>query len=160
MKTTLTVIGKPIAQGSMQASPYIDAQSGRMRASVRPNNKRDLDYYRADIHNAWDHTIPDPPPVIEGPVLLHCTFVFARPAHHFFPINSRRSQMELRPSAPYYVDRSPDLDKLLRAVCDALTGRAYKDDRQVVQLHGSKTYGPMCYTTIEVMAMDDLKEEK
>ena len=34
----------------------------------------------------------------------------------------------------------PDLDKLIRAVCDSLTGIAYKDDSQVVSLHAQKTY--------------------
>lgn len=36
----------------------------------------------------------------------------------------------------------PDLDKLLRAVLDALTGIAYQDDSQVVQVTTSKVYGP------------------
>ena len=35
----------------------------------------------------------------------------------------------------------PDLDKLCRAVLDALTGIAYKDDQQVVSLFATKSYG-------------------
>jgi Holliday junction resolvase RusA-like endonuclease len=36
----------------------------------------------------------------------------------------------------------PDLDKLLRAVMDALTNVAYIDDSQVVSVATSKAYGP------------------
>ena len=36
---------------------------------------------------------------------------------------------------------APDLDKLIRAVLDALTGIAYDDDGQVVSIHAHKIYG-------------------
>lgn len=36
----------------------------------------------------------------------------------------------------------PDLDKLLRAVLDALTNVAYQDDSQVVSVTTAKVYGP------------------
>lgn len=47
---------------------------------------------------------------------------------------------------PKTVDRDspsvkPDLDKLVRAVFDALTGIAYLDDAQVIKLEASKEYG-------------------
>jgi crossover junction endodeoxyribonuclease RusA len=35
----------------------------------------------------------------------------------------------------------PDLDKLIRAVLDSLTGVAYEDDQQVVRLMAQKAYG-------------------
>lgn len=149
MKTTLTISGKPVPQGSMTASPFMDGKTGRMRASMRPNNARDLYYYRADIQSAWEHTIPEPP-IIEGPVILNLKFVFARPQSHYLPVNKKRSEPELRADAPEYVQGHPDLDKLCRSVMDALTQRAYKDDKQVVRLNASKAWGPMCYTTIEV----------
>lgn len=36
---------------------------------------------------------------------------------------------------------APDLDKLIRAALDALTGVAYLDDGQVVEIHAHKIYG-------------------
>ncbi|MDP7337683.1 MAG: RusA family crossover junction endodeoxyribonuclease [Vicinamibacterales bacterium] len=36
--------------------------------------------------------------------------------------------------------KKPDLDKLTRAVLDALTGVLFKDDSQVVEIVASKTY--------------------
>ena len=35
----------------------------------------------------------------------------------------------------------PDLDKLIRAVLDGLTGVAFEDDSQVILIQSSKTYG-------------------
>jgi crossover junction endodeoxyribonuclease RusA len=61
-----------------------------------------------------------------GPVALHATFFLPRPK-----------------SVPAHVEhdiKKPDLDKLLRAVNDALSGVAYVDDNQVVDCHGYKRY--------------------
>src|SRR3989337_562709 len=38
-------------------------------------------------------------------------------------------------------DKRPDLDKLVRAVLDALTGIVFRDDAQVVRMFASKDYG-------------------
>lgn len=37
--------------------------------------------------------------------------------------------------------KAPDLDKLARAICDALTGVVYRDDNQVCELVIAKRYG-------------------
>jgi crossover junction endodeoxyribonuclease RusA len=63
------------------------------------------------------------------PVSLTLTFVFARPKAHF------------RANAPQHcVTRIGDLDKLCRAVCDALTGIAYDDDSQVFSINAERRY--------------------
>jgi Holliday junction resolvase RusA-like endonuclease len=48
------------------------------------------------------------------------------------------------PQAPAgaHPTRPPDIDKVARALLDALTGIAYTDDAQVVDLIISKRYGP------------------
>ena len=38
-------------------------------------------------------------------------------------------------------DRAPDLDKLVRAALDALTGIVFGDDGQVCELYAHKLYG-------------------
>lgn len=40
-----------------------------------------------------------------------------------------------------YKASAPDLDKLVRAVLDALTGTLYEDDRQVCHIEAHKGYG-------------------
>ena len=44
----------------------------------------------------------------------------------------------------------PDVDKLARALLDALTGVVYHDDGQVVDLHVTKIYGPHTCARITV----------
>lgn len=44
----------------------------------------------------------------------------------------------------------PDADKLLRAIFDALTGLAYADDSQVVDVALMKAYGPSEQVTVTV----------
>ncbi|MBG9357796.1 RusA family crossover junction endodeoxyribonuclease [Corynebacterium diphtheriae] len=39
-------------------------------------------------------------------------------------------------------DQKPDLDKLIRSTCDALTGTAYLDDNQINQITAQKIYTP------------------
>lgn len=62
--------------------------------------------------------------MIDGPVSMQLTFRLTAPK------SVRREHPTVR----------PDLDKLVRAVLDALTGLAYKDDSQVVSIQASKTY--------------------
>ena len=64
-------------------------------------------------------------PPIDGAVQLELTFVLAKP----------KTVKRIYPFV------RPDLDKLCRAVLDALTGIAYKDDQQVVTLNANKIYG-------------------
>lgn len=47
----------------------------------------------------------------------------------------------------------PDLDKLVRAVLDALTGIAYKDDKQVAVIEATRTLAT------SVQAIDDFAEQ-
>jgi crossover junction endodeoxyribonuclease RusA len=39
-----------------------------------------------------------------------------------------------------YPAKKPDVDKLLRAVCDALSGIAFIDDAQIVAIGGTKRW--------------------
>jgi Holliday junction resolvase RusA-like endonuclease len=78
---------------------------------------------------------------ITGAVELGLGFDLPRPVGHFLPVNGRRDQPELRPGAPAYPVVAPDLDKLVRAICDACTDAgAWADDAQVVSLRTAKRY--------------------
>lgn len=49
-----------------------------------------------------------------------------------------------------YPSVRPDIDKLLRAVLDALTSVAYQDDSQVVSVTTTKVYGPSEQVTVTI----------
>jgi Holliday junction resolvase RusA-like endonuclease len=69
------------------------------------------------------------------PMSIAACFVFTRPAS--------------APLRPHHVVK-PDLDKMLRALLDALTGIAYEDDAQVTLIAASKAYGPEAKTEVTV----------
>lgn len=68
-----------------------------------------------------------------GSVDLVVRFYLPRPKRHY-------GARGLRPSAPDAHTQKPDLDKLLRAVLDALTGVAYRDDGQVLLIEAMKLW--------------------
>jgi Holliday junction resolvase RusA-like endonuclease len=80
-------------------------------------------------------------PLLEGPVALEVEFrPAARPASHWLAANARRLLRALRLDAPVWHASAPDIDKLCRAVLDALTSVAWVDDRQVARLVASKRW--------------------
>lgn len=89
-----------------------------------------------------------------GPLRMRVVLVFARPAGHF---GTGRNTGRLKPSAPLYCRTRPDLDKLLRALGDALTGIVFRDDAQIVDVHAEKHYGEPAHAhiTVDELPLDD-----
>ena len=113
------VTGRPVPQGSMKAFARID-RSGLARSAVTSDNPS---------LRSWRHAVGYAvkqlrPPLSSDPVELGLVF--------YLPIPRRR------PAIAH--TRKPDLDKLIRAICDALSGIAYVDDRQIVTIRASKLY--------------------
>jgi len=73
------------------------------------------------------------------PMRLDLVFWFARPASHYGTKNGITYIKSNAPAQPVSA-RLGDIDKLSRAVLDALTGVAYLDDRQVIRLEARKAY--------------------
>jgi Holliday junction resolvase RusA-like endonuclease len=76
---------------------------------------------------------------LAGPVSVAARFTFPRPKSHF---GTGRNEALLKDSAPIWVAKAPDLDKLMRALGDALSGIVIRDDAQIAQQTLSKCYGP------------------
>jgi Holliday junction resolvase RusA-like endonuclease len=78
-----------------------------------------------------------------GVVDVSIAFVFERPKSHL------RANGSLTPKA---LQLPPcDWDNLAKGVCDALTGIAYNDDRQIRQCIVWKDYGRRAETVIEIV---------
>jgi Holliday junction resolvase RusA-like endonuclease len=112
---------------------------------MQHTNKQALMGFRSDVATAWGAA-----PKRSDYVTIVCTFAFARPKSHYLPANSKRPEPVLRIDAPVAHIKPPDIDKLLRAVLDALTGRAYDDDAQVIDVVAMKVWSRDGSTTIEV----------
>lgn len=70
----------------------------------------------------------------DSPVCVEVTAVFAPPLSA-----SRKRRTEMLVSGT--PAKKPDADNILKAVCDALNGFAWKDDAQVIEAHVRKVYG-------------------
>lgn len=120
-----TVPGIPAPQGSKR---YLGTKGGK---GILVESSKRVAPWRADVMyaaiGAHDRQIP-------GALSVTLDFRLPRPKGH-------HGVRGLRPSAPRFPTTKPDLDKLARAVLDALKGIVWIDDSQVVELHASKDYG-------------------
>ena len=97
--------------------------------------------WRSDVRIAAQEARGDRLPVPKpGPIYLTLTFWFPRPKSHY---GTGRNADILKPSAPASMTVKPDIDKLERAILDALTGVLWEDDSQVVHLTATKRYAPL-----------------
>ncbi|MDO5730799.1 RusA family crossover junction endodeoxyribonuclease [Corynebacterium sphenisci] len=117
MTTTMFVPGTPAPQGSKKAM-----MPPRGHRPVLVESSTRLPAWRQAVALIARTRCPQP---ATGPVALEVEFVMPR-----------TRAMRDRP-APPMVQR-PDVDKLLRAVLDGLTGPAFPDDSQVVRLTATK----------------------
>ena len=73
----------------------------------------------------------------DGEIKLGIEFYLIRPKGHY---GTGRNRNYLKPSAPLNHKTKPDLDKLVRAVQDALTKVIWHDDSQIVCVSAAKYY--------------------
>ena len=113
LKDAFFVRGRPVPQGSMKF----------VRPGVMIHSRsQDLALWRADIARNAELFGFKP---IASAVKVELDFIMSKP----------KSAKRAFPSV------KPDLDKLIRAVLDGLTGVAFEDDSQVILIQSSKTYG-------------------
>jgi crossover junction endodeoxyribonuclease RusA len=106
------VHGSPVPQGSMKVIHGRVLHSQGSALAVW----RSLIGWEAKIAGATPHKLP-----------VKITIIFLMPR----PKTVKRNMPTV----------APDLDKLIRGVLDGLTGIAYEDDAQVVEIHARKVYG-------------------
>lgn len=137
-----TVMGTPAPQGSKVRNRF-----GGMRED-NPNTKP----WRAAVADMAASTfdLSDHDDLLVGPVEATAVFVFPRPKSHY---RTGRNAHLLRDAAPDYCAGKPDLDKLARAVGDALTGIVVRDDAQIVRWTLAKVYGAPTRAEIRVEEM-------
>jgi Holliday junction resolvase RusA-like endonuclease len=139
---TFTVRGIPAPQGSKRA--FRNKHSGRIQ---QVESSKRVAPWRSDVRDAADHAIDAWTDagngqhvlweLLTGPVAIELAFRWPRPKGHF---GTGRNAGVLKTSAPSWPAGPPDVDKLARAVLDALTGLVFADDAQVVDLGLRKRY--------------------
>lgn len=126
--------GTPIPQGSMTCV----GAPGRGH-QLQPSNKKLLHEWRKQVTGAAQMFFTETADEYQA-LRLIAVFTVARPASHY---RTGQFREQLRPDAPHYPTRRTggDLDKLVRAVMDALTQSGHiHDDAQVVDISARKLY--------------------
>ena len=110
-------VGTPTPQGSKAASVFTPKGGGKPRALIRDANGAKLKPWRDTVNGA---ALDSGGEQIEGPVFVRMIFSVARP--------------KSAPRRVVHPATLPDLDKLARAVGDAVTASGlWQDDSRVVE---------------------------
>lgn len=136
-----TVYGTPRPQGSTRTRTFRDAR-GHVKTAITHSNRESLMQWRQDIRNAVQLHAPDlTNALLLGPIAVRVRFAMTRP-----PSVPKR---KLFPSI------MPDLDKLLRAVGDALESVVFYNDSQIVGWEAWKVYTEgQASATVEIWQPD------
>ena len=135
MSVSFFVPGLPVPKGSARAFVV------KGHAVVVQDNAAKQRPWARSI--AWTAKVPCVRP-LDVPVVVALAFVMPRPKAHLGAHGLRAAFGAARPAT------RPDLDKLVRLVLDALTGIAWADDGQVVEIHARKDYGERCGVMVTI----------
>ena len=141
-RSAFFVAGVPAPQGSKRLVRLRNARTVMLEASERVRPWRETIAAVARMHAV---------PMFNGSVELHIVCRWPRPKSHL------RADGTPRPSAPSRPSYA-DADKLARAVCDSLSGVAYRDDRQVAKLSVERVWardGDCAGAHIEIIDLQD-----
>lgn len=130
MILAFTVYGVAESKGSMTARSFRLPNGHTISKATNTNRNvaKWEDLIRSDASRAL-YAMPESDRCVnDGPVRLTIGFYLPRP------------QKYAKRGVPVAHLTAPDLDKLTRAVGDALTGLAYRDDKQVVEAVLGKFY--------------------
>lgn len=128
--------GAPVAKGRPRFRIV-----GRHVVTYTPKQTKEAERAALD---AFEDKYPEFKTPLEGPIRLTVKFLMPVPMSL-----SKRKKLALygRPHT-----KKPDTDNLVKAICDALNGRVFKDDSQIFSIHCEKFYtdnDPYTHVVIE-----------
>lgn len=135
----LWVPGRPVPQGSLR--PMVSKSTGQAfikNSSVLMAWRSKVTSWAIEAQAEQMHTKRLDFP-LEGPIGVELLFYLARPKHHY---GTGKNAAVVKDSSPAKPASAPDIDKLTRAVFDALTdAKVWHDDGQVVWVRVVKMWG-------------------
>lgn len=135
----LRVPGPPTGK----ARPRFDTRTGRTYTPTATVNAEQA--IRAAWQDQGEPRLPD-----EYAVGLDLLIVVERPQCHYRR-DGKLTAEGLRHPVPR--NRKPDIDNAVKLVCDALNGRAYRDDVMIADLTARRRWGDRAETVIVLTAL-------
>lgn len=130
-----TIPGMPIPKGRPRLSKW---------GTYTPKRTKE---YEAHVAECWDAEHGERQPM-NGPVHIKLEFMFEPPKS----ANKRDRLAMLENRLP--CTNPSDLDNLVKSVADAINGRAYVDDRQIVELSASKEWAEQACCVVELREVE------
>jgi crossover junction endodeoxyribonuclease RusA len=125
MTLAVFIPGSPAPQGSKSFMGTFRGKSGRMHAKMVESSKK-APAWRTDVRAGLLDDDDQPKAYFDGPVHVELEFIMPRPAS---------TPKRVTPPAV----KKPDLDKLQRAVFDAIgSAGVWRDDSQVTSVQATK----------------------
>lgn len=146
MLCSFFIPGKPATKGSTR--PYVNKQTGLVIPANDKHLRLWVNQVRAIANEYWRK---EP---TRNPIGLTLWFQFLRPKSHF---GTGRNENTRKPSAPKFHATRPDVDKLIRAIKDGLTGIVYVDDSQVWRVAAHKVYSDVIGVDVQVYVEEGTK---
>jgi len=148
------VPGTPVAQPRPRARAYLvkDENGAYMRDRFgRPVPRAQI--YDPGTADCWQGAVRGaarpygPPAPFEGPMHVRLEVRLPRPKCHY---REGRFFDRLREDAPQWPVQRPDIDNLVKAILDGLTGIMWQDDGQVCQLEVVKFFSSSPGVVVEL----------
>ncbi len=144
MKWTIEfeVLGDPIA-----LKRHRSFQKGEFRGTYDPSKSDKADFF----DKAFNHQPATP---YNEPLYVSMTFFFHRPKSHF---GTGSNSNKLKPGAPIWVTKTPDIDNLVKFICDSLNSIFWSDDRIICEMHVRKLYSAVPRVRIRIIAQSEIE---
>lgn len=131
-----TIDGEPVAKGRPRFR-----NTGKFVQTYTPKKTLDAEKHVRHCFELQHREFNKP---LEGPIFIEVHFHMPIPSSL-----SKKKQNELR-CKPHV--KKPDLDNLIKTVCDALNGYVWKDDSQIYTIIARKSYGyDFTYTKVRII---------
>lgn len=139
--------GSPMAQNRHRDGARVKTAEGKeFRMKFDPSSVSKTDFLAKCLNMR-------PASLLDGPLCLECEFTFVRPLGHY---TGGKREKGLKKSAPFWMDKKPDLDNLLKFVKDALKGVYYYDDKQIVAYNQPvKIYGDIPQIRVKISQIQE-----
>tara|TARA_R110000824_G_scaffold70768_2_gene181492 strand:+ start:4059 stop:4469 length:411 start_codon:yes stop_codon:yes gene_type:complete len=85
---------------------------------------------------------------LEGALWIEVVFSMPRPKSHY---RTGKNAGKLKDDSPTMHTKKPDLDNLVKFVCDALDRKFYLDDSQITRIQAVKVYAEQPSTEITII---------
>lgn len=141
-----TVPGLPIAQPRQRSR--VANMNGKFITQNYTPTKSPVNAFKAAVQMAAAKAFNGP--LLTGPVFVQLSFRLDR----------KKYQIKKRgDNPPLYGNRKPDLDNLMKGLCDALNGVVWRDDSQVVEVNMTKTIAAGCESPGVDVTIGELDDE-